>query len=259
MRSQVLSTIFGGVVGGCIVLALHGGLARAQGALDPGTVVVHDLNVVDSKGKVRISLRCDTNDAPRLRMMDSSGAMRCVVGLGNLNRHENPFVYLVDQAGVKGNFSIAEDGAPVLFLNGRDGKPRIFMCSAPAEHGELSQLVVYGNSKENRTEIISGDGKTGVSSYINGAMRTYTGVMPEGVAGFMANDEDGKPGTVIGVTADDRRVLARLKKGENIDLLPQSKTKSDKQHAADEGGKQTLEEKGKEAKPQADKAKDSAG
>ncbi len=229
MRIQFLSALVGGVVGGCAVMALQGGLVRAQAVSAPGsTVEVHDLNVLDSKGKVRISLRCDSNDAPRMRMMDSNGAMRCVVGLGNQSRRENPFIYLVDETGVKGNFSIAEDGAPVLFLNGRDGKPRIFLCSSPAEKGEISQLVVYGNNKGIRTEIISAEGKTGISSYKHGAMRTYNGIMPEGLAGMMVNDEDGKPATVLGITANDKRVMAKLEHGENIDLTSAATAKSNK-------------------------------
>jgi hypothetical protein len=228
MRGQFLSALVGGVVGGCVILALQGSLAKAQGISASDTLAVRELVVVDSKGKVRISLRCDTNDAPRMRMMDANGAMRCVMGLGNPTRSENPFFYLVDQTGVKANLSIAEDGAPVFFLNGRDGKPRVFMCSSPSGKGEVSQLVVYGNNKGIRTEIISAAGKTGISSYKHGAMRTYTGIMPEGMAGLMANDDDGRPGTVIGITSDDRRVLTKLKKGEHIDLNPTTPSKSPK-------------------------------
>jgi hypothetical protein len=228
MRGQFLSTLVGGVIGGCVVLALQGGLAKAQGTTSAGIVDAKELIIRDDKGKVRISLRCDTNNSPRIRLLDDKGAMRCVMGLGNQTRHENPFLYLIDETGVKANLSLAEDGAPVFFLNGRDGKPRIFMCSSPADKAEISQFIVYGNDKGNRTEIISSEGKTGVSSYKHDAMRTYSGIMPEGLAGLMVNDEDGRPCTVIGVTADDRRVLAKLKKGENIDLAPSTQSKTAK-------------------------------
>lgn len=249
MRGQFLSTLVGGVIGGCVVLALQGGLAKAQSSSADGILDVKELLVRDSKGKVRISLRCDSNDAPRIRMLDANGAMRSVMGLGNPSRHENPFFYLIDETGVKANLSIAEDGAPVFFLNGRDGKPRIFLCSSPAEKGEISQLVVYGNNKGIRTEIISADGKTGISSYKHGAMRTYSGIMPEGLAGLMANDEDGRPGTVIGVTANDRRVMARLKKGENIDLTGSDKSKAAKKNPNDEI-KESAEPQSKASEPQ---------
>jgi len=228
MRGQFFSTLCGGLVGGCIVLAMQGNLVKAENVRVPGIVEVKELNVVDSKGKVRLNLRCDTNDEPRMRMLDADGTMRCVMGLGNKTRQENPFLYLIDQSGVKANLSIAEDGAPVFFLNGRDGKPRLFMCASPADNGEISQLVVYGNSKDERTEIISDQGQTGVSSYKHGVMRTYSGIMPEGLAGLMVNGGDGKPGTIIGVTADDRRLMAKLKKGQTMNFQPERTTKKHK-------------------------------
>ena len=89
MRGQFMSTIVGGVIGGCVVLALQGGLAKAQSANAAGTIEAKELNVVDSKGKIRISMRCDSNDAPRIRLLDANGAMRCALGLGNQDRHEN--------------------------------------------------------------------------------------------------------------------------------------------------------------------------
>jgi hypothetical protein len=236
MRGQFLSTLFGGVVGGCIVLALQGGFALAQPQLTvntpqltPSTLEVHDLNILDSKGKVRMSLRCDSNDEPRIRILDKNQQMKAVLGLGNQDRHENPFLYMIDEKGVKADLSIADDGGPTFFLNGQDGKPRLFMCASPdAKGGDISQLVVYGNDKGNRTEIISAEGKSGFGVYSQNALRTYSGVMPDGLAGFMVNGRDGKPGTVIGITANDRRIFTKAKSGQRIDLSDAARKKSHK-------------------------------
>jgi len=218
MRGQFLSTLMGGVIGGCIVLALQSGFATAHGVQDSETVAVRQLNVIDSKGKVRISLRCDSNDSPRIRMHDSSGEMRCALGLGSEGRKEGPFLYMIDHGGVKADLSVAEDGSPTFFLNGRDGKPRIFMCASPLKNGDLSQLVVYGDTQHTRTEVVASEGKTGVSSYKDGTMRTYSGIMPAGMAGLMVDDAAGNPGTIIGITSDDKRVMTRLEKGERVDM-----------------------------------------
>ncbi|MBS1992038.1 MAG: hypothetical protein JSS83_16060 [Cyanobacteria bacterium SZAS LIN-3] len=230
MRGQFLSTIVGGVIGGCVVLGLQGGLATAHSTHGNDTVAVRQLNVLDSHGKVRISLRCDSNDAPRIRMHDSKGSMRCAIGLGNEKRNEGPFLYMIDSNMVKADLSVAEDGAPTLFLNGRDGKPRIFMCASPSKDGELSQLVVYGNKQDTRSEILATEGRTGLSSYKDGVMRTYSGIMPAGMAGMMVDDAAGNPGTIIGITSDDKRVMTRLEKGDRIDMATgQSQTDSQNQ------------------------------
>ena len=219
MRGQFLSTLTGGVIGGCLVLAVQGGMVTAHGTHGTDTVAVRQLNVIDSNGKVRISLRCDSNDAPRIRMHDSTGEMRVALGLGNDTRKEGPFLYMIDKGTVKADLSVAEDGSPTFFLNGHDGKPRIFMCASPLKNGDhLSQLVVYGNNKETRTEILASEEKTGISSYKHGTMRTYSGIMPAGMAGLMVDDAAGNPGTIIGVTSDDKRVMTRLEKGERVDM-----------------------------------------
>ena len=218
MRGQFLSTLFGGLVGGFIVLALQGSLAKAQTPNLPGRLDLRELNIIDNNGKVRMCLRCDSNNEPRIRVLDSDGVMRCALGLGNKDRNENPFFYLTDKNGVKADLSIAQDGGPTFFLNGSDGKPRVFMCASPSEKGDISQLIVYGNHQGSRTEIISGEGSTGVSAFQHDQMRTYSGIMPDGLAGLLVNDQSGDPCTVLGVTADDRRIIEKAKVGRHVNL-----------------------------------------
>ena len=217
MRGQLWSTILGGVVGGLAVLTFQG---TAHSAANPDKINTHELNIVDYTGKVRIDLRCDSNNEPRIRLLDEKGEMRAVLGLGSHDTHENPFMYLIENDRVKADISLsAEDGAPTIYLNGRDGAPRVFLSAAPDGKGDAAQMVVYGNKKGNRTQIVSTEGDSGVSSFKENVLRTYAGVMPQGIAGFLTNDEAGQPVTVDGVTDPTKEVIVKLKRGHHVDML----------------------------------------